>query len=80
MTTRISGNGRAAASIVTRSSTSARIATADIATAARNAVIKRVGINDAALTAGISEAKKEGWIIATGNAPIDIAGARPRRT
>lgn len=76
MTMRTSGSGLAAGCIVTPSSTSAPIATGGIAIAALSAVTRPVWINAAAPTSDISEAKKDGSIIATGNAPTGIAGGR----
>jgi hypothetical protein len=79
MTTRTSGSGRVAICIVTRSSTSARIATADIAIAAWSAATKPVWISGGAPTAGISKAKQDDWIIAIGNATTGNAAAPPPR-
>jgi hypothetical protein len=79
MTTDTSGSGRAAVCIVTRFSISARIATAAIGIAARSAGTRPARISGGALTAGISIVKKDGWTIATANAPTGIAAAPHRR-
>ena len=79
MMTHTSGSGRAAGCNVTQSSTSARIAIADIAIAAWSAVTEPVWISGGTPSVGISEAKKDAWIIATGNAPTGIVAAPRRR-
>jgi hypothetical protein len=79
MMTHTSGSGRAAGCNVTQFFTSARIAIADIAIAPRSAATKPVWISGGAPTAGISKAKKDAWIIATGNAHTGIAVGPHRR-
>jgi hypothetical protein len=78
MMTHTSGNGRAAGCTVTRFSTAVPIAIADIAIAAWSAATRPVWISGGTPTAGISEAQKDAWITATGNAPTGIVAA-PRR-
>ncbi len=62
-----SGSGFAAAVDATRCSGSASTVIADSAIAVPLAALKPDSSNDAVPTAAINEARKDGWIIATGN-------------
>jgi hypothetical protein len=77
MAKRFSGSGFAWVKDATRFSSSARIAIADIAIAASDAVCKPASNSGGAPTDGTSGVRKGGSIIGTGSESTGAAGRKP---